>query len=105
MTPEQHLAWFFERSGKVRLQDAERFKAEGWQIYKKGFEIRLTVRSDEELAEIRRLLEQTGFKLARPFRHSRHRQIQPIYGKAEVARFLAFLPEDASASPKTEQDS
>mgnify|MGYP001254995428 CR=1 FL=1 len=92
-TPEQHLAWFFERNGNVRVQDAERFKAEGWQKYKKGFEIRLTGLSEENLAKVRSLLEQTGFKLARPFRHTRYHYVQPIYGKAEVERFLTFLPE------------
>lgn len=97
-TPEQRLAWFFERNGNVRVQDAERFKAEGWQKYKKGFEIRLTGLSEEKLAEVRNLLEQAGFKLARPFRHTRYHYAQPIYGKAAVARFLAFLPEGVLAS-------
>jgi hypothetical protein len=91
-TPEQHLAWFFKRHGQVRFQDAERFKAEGWKKYKKGFEIRLTGLSEEDLAEVRNLLEQAGFKLARPFRHTRYHYVQPIYGKVEVERFLAFLP-------------
>ena len=96
--PKTRLAWYFERNGQVRQQDAERFKTEGWQKYKKGNEIRLTAMSEEELAKIRSLLEQTGFKLARPFRKTRYHYVQPIYGKAEVVRFLAFLPDGVLAS-------
>ncbi|GAB4578838.1 MAG: hypothetical protein Fur0022_15750 [Anaerolineales bacterium] len=96
---EARLAWYLKRNGQVRSQDGERFKTEGWQKYKKGAEIRLTALSEDELAEIRALLEQAGFKLARPFRKTRYRYVQPIYGKAEVARFLAFgQPQPSEAS-------
>jgi len=91
--PEQRLAWYFQRNGQVRWQDAERFKKEGWKKYKKGSEIRLTALSAEELAEMRHVLEQTNFKLARPFRKTRYHYVQPIYGREAVERFLSFVPE------------
>ena len=85
----EQLAAFFHRNGYVRRVDAVRRLVEG-QLYKKGAEVRLVAESAAELAEIRRLLKQAGFKLARPFAKARQWR-QPVYGVAEVARFLSLV--------------
>lgn len=56
--------------------------------YKKGWEARLVLRSEEELHYARRLLKQAGFKAGRPFKKTRQ-WAQPVYGKDAVAFFRA----------------
>jgi hypothetical protein len=85
-TAEERLARFFRRNGYLRMPNPARRKEERSK-YKKGYEVRLVLRSEGELEEARELLVQTGFKPARPFRKVR-RLIQPIYGKRAVEQFL-----------------
>jgi hypothetical protein len=97
LSPEvvKRLSELFHRNGYVRRVDAVRRVKEG-QLYKKGAEVRLVAESRAELAEIRRLLKQAGFKRARPFAKGRQWR-QPVYGVAEVARFLSLVGEPKSA--------
>ncbi len=85
----KRLKMFFHRNGYIRRVNAVRLKVEG-RLYKKGAEVRLVAESAAELAEIRRLLKRAGFKLARPFAKARQWR-QPVYGVAEVARFLSLV--------------
>jgi hypothetical protein len=87
----KRLAAYFHRNGYVRRLDAVR-RIEDGQLYKKGAEVRLVAQSSSELAEIRRLLKRAGFKCARPFAKARQWR-QPVYGVAEVARFLDLVGE------------
>lgn len=84
------LVWFFRRNGYVRRASRQRREAEGSRVYKKGDEVRLVASSREELATIRRLLKAAGFKAGRPFRKARQYR-QPVYGRDQVARFLALV--------------
>jgi hypothetical protein len=84
------LARVFERNGYVRWQDGVRQIEEGSQVYKKGIELRLVANSLEELAKIRRMLEQAGLKPGRPFVKGRQYR-QPVYGKEAVAHFLELV--------------
>jgi len=86
------LAKFFHRNGYVRWQDADRLGEEGHQAYKKGDEVRLVADSRKELAEIRRLLKNAGFKPGRPFPKGRQFR-QPLYGRDAVDRFLELVRE------------
>lgn len=90
------LRWFFLRNGYVRRVNAERRDALGTQVYKKGDEVRLVADSRAELAIIRRVLRTAGFKPGRPFRKAQQYR-QPIYGRAEVARFLELIGETEDA--------
>lgn len=91
----ERLAEFFHRNGYVRRVDSVRRVVEG-RLYKKGAELRLVAESAAELAEIRRLLRRAGFKLARPFAKARQWR-QPVYGVAEVARFLTLVGQQRHA--------
>ncbi len=86
------LAALFRRNGYVRRQSAARLNAEGYGAYKKGDEVRLVADSRAELAEVRRLLRAAGFKPGRPFRKANQYR-QPLYGRQQVARFLALVGE------------
>jgi len=46
----------------------------------------------DELEELRRLLDAAGFKIGRPFRQGNQYR-QPLYGRPQVARFLALVNE------------
>jgi uncharacterized membrane protein affecting hemolysin expression len=86
--PAVQLKQFFQRNGYVRMADKKRINELGRQRYKKGYEVRLVATNEDELVEIRRLLEQLGFKPGKPFQKKRQ-IIQPIYGKEAVEWFLS----------------
>lgn len=86
----ERLIWYFQRNGYVRRQDPELLAERGRQGYRKGDEVRLVANSMVELREIRRMLRSAGFQPGRPFRKGRQYR-QPVYGRAEVARFLELL--------------
>ena len=87
----KRLTELFRRNRYVRSVNPVRRLVNG-RLYKKGAEVRLVAESKAELAEIRRLLKLAGFKRARPFAKARQWR-NPIYGVAEVARFLSLIGE------------
>lgn len=87
---EKFLAAHFWRSGRVRLQDPQRYQEEGHKKYKKGDEIRLVVNDVDELEELLAAMEVAGFTPGRPYLGVKQ-MILPLYGKAEVARFLQMV--------------
>ncbi|MDH6126647.1 hypothetical protein [Kitasatospora sp. GP82] len=74
--------------GYVRQPDLARRNGEDGRTYKKGWEVRFTARTEEEIAEIRELVIAAGFAPARPF-FKGHQLIQPVYGIAAVQAYLA----------------
>ena len=87
------LITFFEKNGCVRVVDEKRRKELG-QKYKKGYEVRLVASSEEELENIRQLLQQSGFNLGKPYLKrvqykKRVQFVQPIYGKLAVDWFTS----------------
>lgn len=86
----ERLRRLFRRNGYVRRRSAPRLEAEGYRLYKKGDEVRLTAESKPELDEIRYLLWRAGFEPGRPFVKGRLLR-QPIYGRRAVARFLKLV--------------
>lgn len=88
----RQLAALFHRNGYVRWQDQQRLTEEGYQVYKKGHEVRLVADSAEELAAIRKLLKQAGFKPGQAFVKGQQYR-QPVYGKRAVLSFLELIGE------------
>jgi hypothetical protein len=84
--PEIALRQLFQQHGYVRAADEERKQQDA--KYKKGYEVRLVVKTEDELTLIRHWLEQVGLKPGKPFR-KHNRLVQPIYGKAAVEWFLS----------------
>lgn len=84
------LAACFHRNGYVRHQNEDRLDELGPQIYKKGYEVRLTAHSEEELAQIQAWLRQLGFTIPKPFTKGEHYR-QPLYGRQQVERFLGLV--------------
>lgn len=86
----KQLAEFFHRNGYVRQVNIERRVELTAQVYKKGDEVRLVANSLDELAVIQQLLSAAKFKFGNAFQ-KRQQYRQPIYGRAEVARFLSMV--------------
>lgn len=98
---QTQLKYFFERNGYLRLPDLVRQEQEGHSTYKKGYELRLVAFNETELGEIRDLLGQAGFRLAKP--HIKvNRIIQPVYGKQAVERFCELIRKPLEAEPAEE---
>lgn len=77
-----HLIKLIERNAYIRQPDAERRKLEKTH-YKKGWEVRLVLGSEDEVKVARRLIRQSGLKAGRPF--AKHRQwVLPFYGRKTV---------------------
>jgi hypothetical protein len=74
--------------GYVRQPDLSRRNGEEGRAYKKGWEVRFTARTEQEIAEIRDLVVAAGFAPARPF-FKGQQLIQPVYGIAAVQAYLA----------------
>src|SRR5947199_9232653 len=75
----------FLKNGCFRTPNPKRRKNEKG-AYKKGFEIRLVATDEDDLAHLRRLLIDAGFKPGKSY--PKHAQmIQPVYGADAVARF------------------
>lgn len=97
---EAYLAESFYQRGSKREPDPI-LRKEGKGSYKKGYELRFVVCSEEELAELRQCLQNAGFKPSAPFRKST-RILQPVYGKENMERFMAIYaaylkhPEDGT---------
>ncbi|HET6573183.1 MAG TPA: hypothetical protein VFG68_06245 [Fimbriiglobus sp.] len=93
----RRLAELFRRNGYVRKCDLKR-RAKLKSSYHRGDEIRLVADTRAELGEIRRLLRAAGFKPGRPFDKAKQFR-QPVYGRTEVARFLALIGDPGNPRP------
>lgn len=81
------LIELYRKNGYARTPNTER-RANEKANYKKGWEIRIVLRSEGELKEVRRLLEQRGIDPGNPFKKSKQ-WVQPLYGKKIFEEFEA----------------
>jgi hypothetical protein len=87
--PEFELVEFFHRNGYMRVPN-EALRQESPREYKKGYEIRLVARTQQELATMRRLLRQVDLRAGKPF--PKHNQwVQPVYGRDAMDLFNSWL--------------
>ena len=82
------LVWF-ERGGYIRRCDPQRRAREG-ERYKKGYEVRFVLDSEDALRVVRRLLTAAKLQPGKPFR-KHQRIVQPVYGRTTVEWFLDQL--------------
>ncbi len=83
----QLLKEIFMHNAYIRVPNKERQKELG-QKYKKGYEVRFAVKTEDEVEALSRLLREAGFSPARPFRKAKQ-IILPVYGEKAVACILA----------------
>jgi hypothetical protein len=94
------LGELFRRNGNVRRQNADKLAAKG-STYKKGDEVRLTANTKTELREMRALLKHAGFEPGNAYAHGKQWRL-PLYGRAEVVRFLKLIGEPLAPEPASE---
>lgn len=80
------LAAAFKRGGCVRLPDQSQ-RERSSDTYKKGYEIRLTASTWDEIDRIRQLLSTLGLKPAQPYLKELQ-IVQPVYGRDVVELLL-----------------
>ncbi len=89
--PQLILARYYLRNGVLRVPNPKRRRTKPQKRkYHKGYEIRLAAFDYQELVEIRRALRAAEFTHGQPFDKG-GRRVVPMYGKEQVARFLALV--------------
>jgi hypothetical protein len=82
---EAYLARVLEAGGYVRTPHLiEPRRRDGGQ-YKRGWEVRFVVDSEDELTAVRNALAHVGLTPGAPFK-KRARLVQPVYGSAAIER-------------------
>ncbi len=84
---KKRLIEYFERSGCVRYPDLKLRKKAGCMKYKKGWEVRFTAKTNQELDLIGKLLDEVGLKKGKPYKNG-NSIIQPVYGEQAVEIML-----------------
>lgn len=96
VTSETLLRKAFAQKGYVRYKNEKRSNLEGYDCYKKGYEVRLIARSEAELADLMAALSAFGFRAGRAFLKAKQ-WVLPLYGRVEVERFLRLVKADTLA--------
>lgn len=66
----------------------ERQRHDGWEHYKKGWELRFRLRTEDEVEFVRALVSRAGWRPGRAYA-KRRGMVLPVYGRAAVAEILA----------------
>lgn len=88
MTQTNTLAEYIQANSYARVPDETR-QEEGWSTYKKGYELRIVVKTQADLRKLRRLLLDVGVRPGKAFRKSLQ-WVQPVYGRQAVNSLIAL---------------
>lgn len=82
------LADYLRANSYARVPNADR-QEEGWTAYKKGYELRIVVKTQDDLRQVRRLLLQMGIQPGKAYRKAQQ-WVVPVYGKQAVNQLVAL---------------
>jgi hypothetical protein len=82
------LAEYLRANSYARVPNQER-REEGWSAYKKGYELRIVVKTQDDVKRVRRLLQDAGIHPGKPFRKAQQ-WVQPVYGRQAVNSLVAI---------------
>jgi len=88
MAEPASIADYVRTNSYARVPNAER-QDEGWAAYKKGYELRIVVKTQHELKQLRRLLLAAEIQPGKAFRKAQQ-WVVPVYGKAAVTELLKY---------------
>ncbi len=77
------------RANSYARVPSETRQEEGWGAYKKGHELRIVVKTPDDLKKVRRLLQDASIKPGKAYRKARQ-WVQPVYGKQAVNALIAL---------------
>jgi len=84
------LADYVRTNSYARMPNPER-QDEGYDSYKKGYELRIVVKSNDDMRKLRRLLNEEGITPGKAFRKAQQ-WVVPVYGKTAVNSLLKYKP-------------
>ncbi len=82
------LTDYIRANSYARVPDETR-QEEGWSAYKKGYELRIVVKTQDDLKHVRRLLQEANIKPGKAYRKAQQ-WVQPVYGKQAVNSLVAL---------------
>lgn len=82
------IADYVRANSYARVPNADR-QDEGWTAYKKGYELRIVVKTQDDLRQVRRLLLDAGIQPGKAFRKAKQ-WVVPVYGKQAVHQLIAL---------------
>lgn len=88
MSEAYSLADFVRANSYARVPDETR-QDEGWKEYKKGYELRIVVKTQDDLKRVRKLLQDAAIKPGKAYRKAQQ-WVQPVYGKQAVNSLVAL---------------
>lgn len=80
------LAQYIRANSYARVPNETR-QDEGWNSYKKGYELRIVVKTQADLKQVRRLLKDASIKPGKPYRKA-NQWVVPVYGKQPVHQLV-----------------
>jgi hypothetical protein len=90
MTETATIADYVRSNSYARVPSTDR-QDEGWVAYKKGYELRIVVKTQDDLKKLRRLLLDAGIQPGKAFRKAQQ-WVVPVYGKAPVTELMKYKP-------------
>ena len=88
MSESNTLTEYLRANSYARVPDETR-QEEGWTEYKKGYELRIVVKSQDDLKRVRKLLQDASIKPGKAYRKAQQ-WVQPVYGKQAVNSLIAL---------------
>jgi hypothetical protein len=89
-TTPANLADYLRANSYARVPNASR-REEGYEAYKKGYELRIVVKSQMDLKKVKSLLRDVGITPGKAFRKAQQ-WVLPVYGKDAVSTLLKYKP-------------
>ena len=89
-TAPANLAEYLRANSYARVPNAAR-QEEGYESYKKGYELRIVVKSQLDLKKVQSLLRKQGITPGKAFRKAQQ-WVLPVYGKDAVKTLLKYKP-------------
>lgn len=88
MADTNALVDYLRANSYARVPDETR-QEEGWGSYKKGYELRIVVKSQDDVKKLRKLLQDSHIKPGKAYRKAQQ-WVQPVYGKQAVNQLTAL---------------
>ena len=88
---KQKITAALKEGGYIRSFDAKKRKKLSSQVYKKGYEARITCSSVRAAKETIKTLKQLGIAAGKPFEKGSSTMV-PIYGKEQVETLAGMMP-------------
>ncbi len=98
MAKPSTLKDYLRANSYARVPDEDR-QDEGWSSYKKGYELRIVVKTQTDVKNVKRLLADAKIKPGKPYRKAQQ-WVLPVYGKESVSQLVKLKPRSSRPAIK-----